>query len=48
MMGQLGQVIEDMSIQTNVPALAMEEVMKSNVFLGNFNGVSFSLCIISI
>lgn len=29
------QIIEDMSIQANVPALAMEEV--TNLFLGNMN-----------
>ena len=33
MMGQLQQVVEDMSIQANVPALAMEEVIKSHIFL---------------
>ena len=29
------QIIEDMSIQANVPALAMEEV--TNLFLGNMD-----------
>jgi hypothetical protein len=32
-----GQVIEDMSIEVNVPALAMEEVNSLHIFTSTFN-----------